>query len=408
MLWLRPRPELWGKLVRIAFLSIPKFPCAVETQRRPVLARRPLIIGDAEQPKRVFDCSPDAGQEGVHPGMTIRQAAGSCPDAVIVPPDPVLYRNKWESILEALAAISPEIEDEELGRAYVNVGGLESLYRDDEHLTQHIIESLHVASGLEANVGLAAGKFPAFAAAAHAPPRGSRVVPTGGEGSFLAPLSVELLPVDSEIVFRLRLFGLENIGEVAALTLPELQSQFGFEGGRLWRLANGVDEEPLRPRPPIEKVEAALSFETAVAGIDVMVEAAKQLMSRLRPSLRGRAVRELILQAELSTGRGWERRIVLREAVSEAARLAFVLRSSLQNAPPPTAIRGLTLRLSQMAGESGKQLSLGEKNRLQRQLDESLRQLKARYGYSPVFNCLDVEPWSKVPEQRQILVESDA
>ena len=34
--------------MRIAFVSISRFACAIEAQRQPVLARRPLIVGDAE------------------------------------------------------------------------------------------------------------------------------------------------------------------------------------------------------------------------------------------------------------------------------------------------------------------------------------------------------------------------
>ncbi len=392
----------------IAFVSIPCFPCAVEVLRQPELARRSLIVGDAEQPKRVLDRSLSARAEGVRHSMTIRQALGVCPDAVIVPPDPVLYRNKWESILDALSEISPEVEGEELGRAYLNISGLEPHYENDASLAESIVEMVRLVSGLEASVGLANGKFPAFAAAERVSTNEYAVVPAGGEGGYLAPLSIGLLPISREIVSRLRLFGLETIGEVAALTLPELQSQFGFEGKRLWRLANGIDEEPLRPQPTMERVEAWLSFEASVAGIDVMVAAAKQLLSRLLPSLRGRAARELTLQAELTTGRGWERQVVLREAVSQSERLAFVLRSSLQNAPPPNAVRSISLRLGGLTGEVGKQLSLDKKGRLQRQIEEAIRQLKARYGYSPVYRCVDVEPWSVIPEQRQILVESDA
>ena len=393
--------------MRIAFVSIPRFPCAVAVQRDPALARRPLIVGDAEQPKRVLDCSASASAEGVRRGMTVRQALGSCPEAVIVPPDPVLYRGKWESILDALGGVSPEVEYEELGRAYINVSGLGSHCRGEEALAAHVVETVRAASGLDVCVGLANGKFPAFAAAI-ASSRSGLVVPAGGEGAFLSPLDVELLPVEPEIIFRLRLFGIETIGEVAALSVQELQSQFGFAGKRVWQLANGIDAEPLRPRPLEEKVEASLGFEASVAGVDVIVAAAKQLLSRLRLSLRGRAAREMALQAELATGRGWERRIVMREAVSESERLAFVLRSSLQNAPPPNAVRSLSLRLSGLAGETGKQLSLGKRGRLQRQLEEATRQLKVRYGYSPIYHCVDVEPWSVIPEERQILVESDA
>ncbi len=394
--------------MRIAYVSIPRFPCAIEVSRSPRLASRPLIVGDAEQPKRVLDCSLAASKEGVHRNMTIRAALARCHDAVIVPPDPVLYRTLWEETLNALDNVVPEIEDEAMGRAYLNVAGLQGHYRDEEVLADEIASTVRRASNLAASVGIGSGKLIAFAAAMMVEPGATGVVPAGAEADFLAPLSVELLPLDQEIIFRLRLLGLDQIADVAALSIPELQSQFGFEGRRLWQLANGIDEEPLRPRPTIELLSDSLSFEMPVAGIDILIAGARQLFSRLSLSRRGRAIRELTLQAELSSGRGWERRLVFREAVSENDRLVFLLRSTLQNAPPPMAVRSLSLRLAGLTGETGKQFSLGERNRLQRQVDECIQQLKVRYGYSPIYRCVDVEPWSVIPEERQILVESDA
>jgi nucleotidyltransferase/DNA polymerase involved in DNA repair len=393
--------------VRIAFLSIPRFPCAVEVQRQPSLSRHPLIVGDAEQPKRVFDCSVSAARAGVRQGMTTRQALSSCPDAVILPPDPVLYQSRWEAILEALGYISPEVEDEELGRAYVNVTGLGAHYRDDDDLAAHLIETALAAGDLEACVGLAEGKFPAFAAAARCSVRQCKVIDAGDERAFLAPLETRMLPVEPEVVARLHLLGLDRIGDVARLSVPELQSQFGFEGERLWQLANGIDRQPLWPRKAQDTLQATVSLESSVAGIDVMIAIARQLLSRLKASLHGRAARGLTLQAELESGRGWQHHLVFREPVSEDERLAFLLRSALNNFPPPQAIRSLSLRLSSLTGETGKQLSLGQKQRQQRQLEEVIRQLKTRYGYSPVYRCVDVEPWSVIPEERQILVESD-
>ncbi len=376
-------------------------------QRQPRLARQPLIVGDAEQPKRVLDCSESAREQGVHYGTTIRQALSRCPEAVVVPPDPVLYRAIWESVLAALGEVSPEVEDEELGRAYVNVEGLDAHYADSEALAAHLIEVVRNASGLEPRLGMAAGKFAAFAAGTTCGSRETRVIPAGRERDFLAPLSIQMLPVEPEVISRLQLLGLERIGDVAELTVPELMGQFGFAGERLWQLANGIDKERLRPRRLPETLQATAVLESSVAGIDVMIAITGQLLSRMRPALAGRSARELILQAELESGRGWEHRLVFREAVSEHERLTFLLRSALTNFPPPQAIRSLSLRLSSLTGETGKQLLLGQKQRQQRQLEEAIRQLKTRYGYSPVYRCVDVEPWSVIPEERQILVESD-
>lgn len=393
--------------MRIGFVSIPRFACAVEVHRNPQLANVPLIVGDAEQAKRVFDCSALAAERQVRQGMTVREALGRCPDAVIVPPDPVLYRNLWEIVLNALWEITPEVEDEDWGRAYLNVGGLQAHYRDDEALSGSILQVIRAVSGLQAGIGIAGGKFPALAAASTAAPGSSRVVSAGNETEFLAPLSVGLLPFDAKVIGRMRMLGLERIGALAPLSLPELQSQFGFTGRRIWDLAHGIDNEALRPRTFVAPLQSTITLEAPVAGIDVMIALAGQLLSRLRPALNGRAARELALQAELTSGRGWEHRLVFREPVSEDDRLRFLLRSALTNFPPPQAIKSLTLRLSSLSGETGKQLLLGEKQRQQRQVEEAIRQLKARYGYSPIYRCVDVEPWSVIPEERQILVESD-
>ena len=339
--------------------------------------------------------------------MTIRKALAGCPEVLVLPPDPVLYHNCWQATLAALDEISPEIEDQGWGCAYLNVGGLLPHYGNEDSICQRIIDAVYESSGLLANVGLANGKLPALAAASREAPCVSSVIASGVEADFLAPLSTSLLPVEPEVVARLRLLGLTQIGDVAALTLPELQSQFGFAGKRLWQLSHGIDEEPLYPRPRVESLTAGMSFEAPVAGIEVLIAASRQLLGQLQQPLHSRAVREFTLQAELESGRGWQRRLVFREAVSEYQRLVFLLKSLLQNSPPPMAVRSLTLCLAGLAGETGKQMSLGERGRLQRQLEECVRQLKARYGYSPIYRCVDVESWSVIPEERQILVESD-
>jgi nucleotidyltransferase/DNA polymerase involved in DNA repair len=394
--------------MRIAFVSIPRFSCAAEVQRAPGLALRPLIVGDSEQPKRVADCSYEADERGVRVGMTLRKALGLCPDAAVLPPDPVYYRCLWEAAIGELHNLSPEVEDGGPGGAYLNVGGLARHYRDEDHLAGCILDAIRLAGCPAAGAGFADGKFTAFIAATLAQPGTARLVMAGEEAAYLAPLRVDFLPFDSKTLSRLHLLGLDYIGDIAALSFTELQSQFGFDARRLWQLANGIDEEPLRAKRPLEALQTGVSLEAPAAGIDVIVAVARQLLSRLRLPLKGRAARELTLQAELVTGRGWEHRLVFREAVSEDERLAFLLRSALTNFPPPQAVQSLSLRLSGLTQEVGKQVPLGAKGRLQRQLEEAIAQLKARYGYSPVYRCVDVEPWSVIPEERQILVESDA
>jgi nucleotidyltransferase/DNA polymerase involved in DNA repair len=255
-------------------------------------------------------------------------------------------------------------------------------------------------------VGIAEGKFPALAAALARSPTTVSVLAPGEESGFLAPLSVDLLPLAAKLLDRLHLLGLDEIGDLAALSAPALLSQFGKEGQRLWELANGIDTAPIRPRRPAPRVEDSLSFDGPVSGIDVLVVAARQLVSRLIVQLQGRAGRVLTMRAELASGRIWEKKIILREAVSEVDRLNFILKTALVETPPPGPVVRLMLRMSGLVGETGRQLNLGEK-RAQDDLMEALRQLKARYGHSPIYRCVEVEPWSVIPEERHLLIESD-
>lgn len=394
--------------MRIAFVSIPHFACAVEVSRNPRITGRPVIVGDAEQPKLVLDCSREAVTQGVRQGMQIRRALGLCPEAVVLPPDPVLYRNIWDTVLDAFDRVTPEVEDDDVGRAYLNVAGLQGIYRDDAQLASRIIDVTYGASGLMPSVGIAGGKLPALAAASTVPAGELCAVPPGKEPAFLAPMPVELMPFPDEVIERLHMLGLEQLRDVARLSVPELQSQFGFPGERLWQLANGIDTERLVPRPHTEALTSSFTFEAPVAGIDVMVAVARQLFGRLRPSLAGRAARRLVLQGDLESGTGWEQQLVMRSAISEERRLTSILRYTLENYPPPRPLRSLSLKLDGLTGEKGQQLSLDQTSRMRKQLEESLAQLKERYGHSPVYRCLEIEPWSAIPEERWILVESDA
>lgn len=394
--------------MRIAFVSIPHFACAVEVARNPRLIGRPLIVGDAEQPKLVLDCSLEARLLGVRHGMPIRRALGLCPEAAVLPPDAVLYRNVWDTALDAFDRVTPEVEDDDVGRAFLNVAGLQGIYRDDAELAGRVIDVTYGASGLLPSVGIATGKLPALAAATTVPPGELRVVPAGQERDFLAPLSIALLPFDDDVIERLHMLGLEQMEDIARLTLPELQSQFGFQGRRLWELANGIDTERLVPRPHTEALCSTFTFEAPVAGIDVMLAVARQLFGRLRPSLAGRAARRLVLQGDLESGTGWEHQLVMRAAISEERRLISILRYTLENYPPPRALLSLSLKLDGLTGEKGQQLSLDQTTRLRNQLEEATQQLKQRYGHSPVYRCVEIEPWSAIPEDRWILVESDA
>jgi DNA polymerase-4/protein ImuB len=80
----------------------------------------------------------------------------------------------------------------------------------------------------------------------------------------------------------------------------------------------------------------------------------------------------------------------------------------LEEAQFPGPLTDLGVELRGLVPAVGQQLSLpNARAMLRSRLEESLRQLKARYGYCPVGRVVEMEPWSRVPERRLALIDFD-
>jgi DNA polymerase-4/protein ImuB len=227
---------------------------------------------------------------------------------------------------------------------------------------------------------------------------------------FLRALPSSLLPVTESMTWRLHLFGLKTMGDLADLPRGSVQAQFGPEGLQAWKLANGLDEDPVLGRRQNEVITRRLSFPTPTATIDSLLIAVRQMLASAfaLPALRNKGIRRIRLRASISGGRSWERTLTLKEPSSDTAHVFFTLKTLIGNLVLPGPVEEVLLQLSDLCGETGKQSGMFTGNAGRGlQLQESVRQLKARFGRTPVYRLVEVEPWSRIPERRQALIDYD-
>lgn len=148
----------------------------------------------------------------------------------------------------------------------------------------------------DAGVGVADVPVAADAAARLAAP-GSRVVPPGESGEFLAPLSVSLLPISEEMRETLRALGLRRVGEVAARPREEWEARFGPEGLQLHRWARGEDHRRFRATVPGETPGASVELDEGVEEMEPLLFFLRRLLARVCEKLakEGRCVARLRL-----------------------------------------------------------------------------------------------------------------
>jgi nucleotidyltransferase/DNA polymerase involved in DNA repair len=391
--------------MRVACVAIPSFAVAVERRTRPELASQPVIVHDR---RAVFDAAaPDAA--GVRAGLSLRQAQALCPHAVFLPANLPLYQEIFAAMLDALERVTPIVEPAELGTAYAGVSGLESHYRDEFALAGALVEAVREATALLPCAGLADQKFTALVAARATPPGDAGLVAPGREHEFLSDRETALLPVGPDVLRRLDLLALRTLGDVAALPRTALEAQFGGAGRRLWELAAGADSEPLRPRQHEELLSERMSFDAPVVQTEALVAAGHQLILRLVRRLRGRTARRMHIQLLSDERIVWERIETFREPVGDERPVLLILKTRLSLLALPQAVDTIAVTLSGIGREMAKQAKLfTDSHQNLNQIGEAIRQLRARYNRPVVYRVMEVDPWSRHPEERSVLVPYDA
>jgi protein ImuB len=153
-----------------------------------------------------------------------------------------------------------------------------------------------------------------------------------------------------------------------------------------------------------EAIAVELELPEAVTG-QQLERALELLISRLlaHRERRGRTLRALRLSARLAAGGGWRRQVALRRAAAEQSRLTDALLPHISLLPAPAT--SLRLEAVALGPETGEQLSLSSPDQQRRRrISEALRQTRSAAGSDAVLRVLEVDPESRVPERREVLM----
>lgn len=402
----------------VACLVVPDFLVALARREHPELARRPIVVGGApEEHAQVTACSAEAAAAGVTVGTTLRRALALCPRAVFLPIQEGFARAEAANLAALVEERSPLVEAVAPGHLHFEIRGLARLagLSEADYLRQ-LRESIAREMRLPVRLGAAAGVFAAHVAACYGVPRrgaappadpAPTLVPAGAERDFLAGAPVEALPVDPVIHLRLRLFGLESLGQVAEIPVSAMQAQFGPDGARARALARGEDPSRIIPRREELRVSQELELPAPAASSEPLVVGTEALLQRAlaHDDVRGQAVRRVDWWLNLESGERVARRIVFREPTNDLRRMLFILRGKIEQLQLDAAAAGIGVTLSGLCSEYAHQGNLWHTGpRRQRELEEAIDQLNARAGEPQVYRVVEVQPWSRIPERQLALV----
>jgi protein ImuB len=392
----------------VACILIPGFELRAALRDRPRLGLRPVALAPLPGTEPLLGPVTAAAEAaGVRPGMRLGEALATCPSLVLVEQDPSGAEQAWEEIVRRLEDAGFAVESVEPGCLYFETRGVERLYGGVAAALKRALRA--VGGSWDACAGAADRRFAALAAAAIARPGQALVVSDEKTHEFLAPLPLTLLPMEDQQRVDLEQLGIKKLGQLAGLPGAAVAERLGPDGRHAWSLARNEDSTTVRARRPPAEIAERLEFPEALGNELTLQRALMALLDRIlaRSERGGREIRKVALSARLVGGGSWRRTVTLREPSAERGVLRAALGPKLAELPAP--VLALGLELLSLSESNGRQLALvrPEGDERRSRLREGLRQVRVSAGAGAVAGVVEVAPWSRIPEQRALLVPRD-
>ncbi|MDT7590947.1 MAG: polymerase, partial [Pseudonocardiales bacterium] len=364
------RPPSAGRWV--LHLDMDAFFASVEQLTRPTLLGRAVLVGGLGPRGVVAGASYESRVHGARSAMPMSRARRLVPAAVVLPPRIAVYRVLSERVFGIVRELDATIEQISVDEAFVEPAGLiDAPAGEVEQAAEELRARIKAATGLTASVGAGSGKQLAKIASTMAKPDGVRVVPHGTERELLAPLPVRKLwgvgPVAETTLHRV---GVETIGALAALSVPEVTALLGVAmGTELHGLAQGVDRRPVAERGEAKQVSAETTFDADLSDLAsvrrAVAEMAEHAHRRLLAS--GRAARTVTVKIRGADFATRSRSETTPIASTNLAVLSATAQRLTEGALPDSGVRligvslsGLTGAVQQYLFETGAELATAE------------------------------------------------
>jgi len=281
--------DSWNDKRVVIHVDLNSFYPSCEELRLPLLVGKPhaVVMTHEEQGRItkgvVASCSYEAKKLGVKSAMPLTAALKACPELVLNRVDIPYYAMTSEKVMNVLHDCSDILEQTSIDEAFLDCSDkIHALVVRKDKATDvydsaqvlrpskrrcesacnlsisHIIEDfaisiknrIRIECGLLTSVGVAPTKSIAKIASDFKKPDGLTIVSPTAVPSFLEKLEVERISGIGTITKKsLKEMGIETIGQLARTDVQTLVHRFGNKYGiRMWKIAKGIDEDPVRPR----------------------------------------------------------------------------------------------------------------------------------------------------------------
>ena len=232
----------------IAHIDCDAFYASVEKSHNTELINKPVIVGGGRR-GIVAACCYIARISGIKSAMPIYVAKKLCPNAVIITPRMGLYREISRLIYSKMINLTPIVETVALDEAYLDLSGTQRLHgKAPVELLVKLARDIETEFNLSISIGLSENRFLAKLASSLNKPRAFTVIGKKEKIDYISDLPITYIPgVGPSLSKKLKRDSIEKFHHLSELNPEILIKRYGLYGKRLWSLAQGEDNKPIKP-----------------------------------------------------------------------------------------------------------------------------------------------------------------
>jgi len=269
---------------------------------------RPLAVISSHNPDGIIlSLSKEALSEGLRKGMRVLKARKMSASTLLLPYNVHLYRRLYKYIYKSLSKFTPIVEPYKLGQFFLDMGGMNSIYGNNQDAGSSIIKTIREETNVFSVIGISRNKLVSKIITA-INPEPIYKIEVGGEAQFLAPLDPSFLPsthikyVNSIIRF-LMIKKIKDIQSIAN-NYKYFQALFGIHATSLENESRGAYSSCIKPSILSDNmlVQKVLSVDSNDSNI---LHAALRALSddlSLRLKKRKQVANKVILEIHYSDG----------------------------------------------------------------------------------------------------------
>jgi len=192
-------------------------------------SRAVAVISSHHANGTIMALSSEARQEGLIQGMKVSLARKMSRSTRLLPYNRSLYARMHQYLYQTIATFSPIVEPAVFGQFYMDMSGMNGIYKSDLRAGDIISKRIDELVHLENHIGISSNKLVSRISTSVVPERIYKIN-SGEESHFLAPLHSHLLPTSIEppVEKMLRFLFLRQIQDVQSVMKQESAAQAIF------------------------------------------------------------------------------------------------------------------------------------------------------------------------------------